>query len=79
MCEICRSYPCHRRCPNADEPPVAYECDYCGDSIFVGSEYYKYDGKCYHEDCFKEAAVELLVIDGATLREAEMEEPDYDN
>ena len=29
-------------------------CDHCGNEIYIGEDYYDYEGSCYHEDCFKE-------------------------
>ena len=78
MCEICHSSPCLSRCPNAPEPEAVYKCAYCKEGIIEGDEYFEYDGKYYHEDCFGECAVDLLVESGATKGTAEKEYPDYD-
>jgi hypothetical protein len=40
----CRSHPCHPACPNADEPPVAFKCDCCGDGIRAGEKYFVVGG-----------------------------------
>ena len=78
MCEICHSGPCLSRCPNAPELPSIGKCKYCGEDIQVGEEYFEYDGKKYHEECFNDCAVSLLMENGAVLKTAEEEEPDYD-
>lgn len=51
MCDICLQYPCHPRCPNADEPPVACECDLCNGNIYEGDAVYVIDGIHVCEDC----------------------------
>lgn len=78
MCEICHSTPCHPRCPNAPEPPEVYKCKACGEPIVEGDEYYEYEGNYYHEECFEDSAVDILLESGATKGTAESEEPDYD-
>ena len=63
MCEICRSYPCHPRCPNADEPIPVEICSICNEWICVGDEYIKNnDGEYAHWDCvsFGRDLVEFL-------------------
>ena len=44
MCEICRSFPCVSRCPNAKEPQPVLECDECKEDIYEGEEYYTDNG-----------------------------------
>lgn len=78
MCSECHQYPCHPQCPNAPEPPKVYTCKHCNEDIVVGDECYEYDGDYYHEDCFNDCAVEILLEAGARKFEAEEEEPDYD-
>lgn len=51
MCSMCMQVPCHPRCPNADEPEVAYRCIKCGDEIYVGDDYFDIDGEPWCEDC----------------------------
>lgn len=51
MCDVCRTHPCHPRCPNAPEPPVYAECEACGAEIYDGDEYYEIDGRNYCESC----------------------------
>ncbi len=77
MCEICGHFTCVSRCPNYEEKAV-YTCKYCGEAIVEGEECYEYDGDYYHEDCFSDCAVDLLLESGATKLTAEEEEPDYD-
>jgi len=78
MCEICHYTPCLSGCPNAPEPPSIGQCKFCGEDIQVGEEYFEYDGKKYHEECFSDCAVSLLMENGAELKTAEEEVPDYD-
>ncbi len=65
MCEICRSSPCLSGCPNAPDPEKVHTCEYCGEDIVVGDEYFEYDGEYYHDECFADCAVELLIEAGA--------------
>lgn len=52
MCAICHRTPCDSRCPNAPEPPVAFECENCGCSICVGENYIAIKGgPVYCENC----------------------------
>lgn len=77
MCSICGFSTCPSGCPNADEPETVFTCEHCKDGITVGETYYEYDGCYYHEDCFEEIAVELLIKNGAEKREAD--ESDIDD
>lgn len=65
MCEVCRSSPCLSGCPNAPDPEAIHTCKHCGEDIVVGDEYYEYDGEYYHEECFEDCAVALLMEAGA--------------
>lgn len=51
MCEICRQYPCHPRCPNAPEPPIFDTCEKCGEPIYEGDEYVEIDDSVFCTDC----------------------------
>ena len=57
------------------EPPSAEPsdkvCDLCGDPIFIGYDYYDFDGKIVCEDCLSKYTDEFK-------HEAEESEPDYD-
>ena len=76
MCAICMKSPCDSRSPNAPEPPAVYTCKSCGESIEVGEEYFELDGDHYHDNCFWEDAVQILLDDyGATRGVAKLEEP----
>lgn len=61
MCMICRQAPCHPSCPNAPDPPAVYTCKFCEEPIVKGDEYVEVDGDFYHEDCFNDCAVKILV------------------
>ncbi len=39
MCSICRSVPCHPRCPNALGTKAAHTCEECGEGIFPGDQF----------------------------------------
>lgn len=74
MCEVCYSNPCLARCPNAPEPKAVYICVSCGESIEEGEEFFKLDDGYYHDDCFREDAVQILCDDyGAVKGIAEVE------
>ena len=77
MCSICHSYPCDPRCPNAPEPEAVYTCEYCGEPIVVGEEYYEYHGKQYHPECLESCAFELLIHDPDVSKMTA--EADYDD
>lgn len=67
MCDICHKTPCDYRCPNAPDPATIYECAFCGEPIVAGDIYYHHDSKYYHEDCFPDAAPQLVAErDGLT-------------
>ncbi len=76
MCEICRRNQCVSGCPNAPAPKAVYTCEYCGNNIVVGDDYYEYNGKYYHEDCFADCAIELLMKAGAEKATASEDEID---
>ena len=50
MCEECRQYPCHPKCPNNDYDAVK-ECCSCGVDLYTGDDVYCIDGEHYCEDC----------------------------
>lgn len=75
MCEICHQCPCAPRCPNAPEPPTVYTCKHCGEPIVVGDDYFELDGDYYHEECFCDSAIDLLIEKfGARCGVAEVDE-----
>ena len=52
MCEICRSNPCHPRCPNYIPPKTSHYCSICQEGILNGEEYIENDyGEYAHWDC----------------------------
>ena len=61
MCSICGHVPCLSRCPNAPDPPAIYTCKVCGEPIRAGYDYYELDGEYYHDDCFEDKAVGILL------------------
>ena len=54
MCDVCGSYPCHPRCPNADEEQPVVFCVKCGEEIYENDSYYRIDNLDLCEDCFVE-------------------------
>lgn len=74
MCSECWMTPCHPNCPNAPEPEKVYNCSHCNEPIYVGEEYYEFNGEHFHEECFEDIAVDLLLAEGASHGEAELEE-----
>lgn len=78
MCDVCRQTPCHPRCPNAPEPPTVYTCKHCGEPIVVGDEWCELDGDYYHEDCFTDIAVMLLLEQCGATRGTAEEDDWYD-
>lgn len=76
MCDICMVSPCAAGCPNAPDPDTVFTCKHCGEPIVVGDDYYEMDGDHWHEDCFRDCAVEILVEIGASRRTAESSDID---
>lgn len=58
MCDICRCYPCHPRCPNAPEPATVFTCARCNGEILEGEECIEIDGEQYCEECSYDAIAE---------------------
>ena len=61
MCNYCHSYPHLAGCPNAPEPASICDCKRCREPIFIGDEYYDFQGDCYCEECFEDIAVKLML------------------
>ena len=78
MCELCHRTPCDSRCPNAPEPPAVYTCKICGESIVAGEDYYEMDGEFYHEECFEDNAVKILMDECGAMKGVE-EEPERED
>ena len=52
MCEICRQFPCHPRCPNYTPPKIEHYCSICDEGIQNGEEYIENDSGDYaHWEC----------------------------
>ena len=52
MCAICRSYPCHPRCPNYIPPKASHYCSICNEGIYDGEAYIlNYNDEYAHLDC----------------------------
>ena len=53
MCLLCRSYPCHQRCPNYIPSKPIHYCSVCGEGIYEGEEYIENENEDYrHFECF---------------------------
>lgn len=65
MCAVCHMTICPSGCPNSGDERAVYTCK-CGDPIVENENYYEFDGVYYHEDCFYENAVDILIDIGAT-------------
>ncbi len=79
MCEMCHCAPCLPGCPNEPDMPTVYVCKCCGEPIVQDEFYYEFAGSRYHEECFEDTAVDILLEHGATKGTAELEESDYDD
>ena len=51
MCCECMRFPCHPRCPNADEEKPVCSCSMCGDGIYAEETMYVIDGVEFCESC----------------------------
>ncbi len=61
MCEICGQFHCDSRCPNAPDLKAVAICESCKEPIYEGEDMLELDGCCYHDDCSRDCAVELLM------------------
>lgn len=43
------------------EPVTVATCAYCKEDIYDGDETVEFDGQHYHEDCFSDCAVGILM------------------
>ena len=68
MCSMCRMSPCHPSCPNSPEPAAVYECKICGEGIRAGDDYYEMDGVYYHDECFEDNAVQILLDECGAIK-----------
>lgn len=78
MCEICHRTPCDSRCPNAPLPTEVYNCKICGEGIVAGEDYYEMDGEFYHEECFEDNAVKILMDECGAMKSV-AEEPERED
>lgn len=62
MCETCRQYPCHPRCPNYIPPKATYYCSICREGILDGEDYIENnDGKYVHYDCLTSMSYNAMI------------------
>lgn len=60
MCDICMKSPHDPRCPNATVD-ASYICEFCQEPIADGDVCYELDGDHWHEECFNDNAVDILL------------------
>ena len=80
MCEICRSYPCHPRCPNYIPPKASHYCSICEQGIYNGEDYIVNSDSDYaHFDCvsYGSEMAEFLGYEIRTMEEDEDNERFY--
>lgn len=71
MCELCHSFPCHPRCPNASEPTPVMRCVECGEGIFEDDQYFDGPNGPICRECLEEKTVqEILSLFGERLKSA---------
>lgn len=63
MCIECRQYPCHPRCPNADEPMVVCRCYICNARIYDGDDMYKIEDMNFCENCITDSKTTAIYED----------------
>lgn len=75
MCEICKNYPCHPRCPDYKPPKTNHHCSICDEGIQNGEDYIVNDNGDYaHWECFR-GTKHLADWLGYTVKE--MEDGEY--
>ncbi len=78
MCEICGQLPHHPRCPMAPDPPAVYTCKSCKEPIYEGEDMIELDGSYYHDECFGDCAVDILMEEyGAEKRVEKVEDDEW--
>lgn len=74
MNRICRAAVYTPRSPESMDPPRVYRCKHCREDIVQGEEYVELEGEFYHQECFEDNAVRILMEDyGAIKGVAEIE------
>lgn len=75
MCEICRQYPCHPRCPNAPEPEAIHICENCGEKITEGERFYNAPSGPVCEECIRNmSGADFMELIGESFDTAERRE-----
>ncbi len=78
MCEFCGRSTCDCRCPNAPDPKTVAICKSCKEPICEGEDMIELDGSYYHDDCFGDCAVDILMEEyGAEKRVAMVEDDEW--
>ena len=77
MCEICRTSPCVRRCPNAPIQKEVLKCENCKDGVKYGERYAVLNDVVFCENCLEDLTVEeIFNIAGIEMRTVEEDEFD---
>lgn len=63
MCMVCRQYPCHPRCPNADEPRTEHMCKECGNPIYEGEKYLETFKGDICKECLDDMSIETILYE----------------
>lgn len=78
MCEICRQFPCHLRCPNYIPPKSKYYCSICNDGIQICEKYIENNrGDYAHWDCINGIYDLTIFLDIEIKEMEEVDEEDY--
>ena len=72
MCAECRSTPCLSGCPNRVDKSIGV-CPLCNEKILDYEPFYDFDSEKYHESCFQDSAVSILMDMGARFYECSEE------
>ena len=51
MCMVCGRLFCPPGCPTSGGGEYNNHCSVCGEPIFVGDEYFRFEGRSFCEDC----------------------------
>ncbi len=59
------NYPDQALVPPEDNRRFCCRCKYCNEDILEGDEIFKFQGDVYHEECFADNSVNILINLGA--------------
>ena len=63
MCELCRSYPCVSRCPNAREPKGKHTCSECGSPIYEDEKFLDTGRRKICKECLDDMDIETVLAE----------------